>query len=54
MGQNDISNAKPIPDQPGFVYSPFDPTGNRVLDVRGKPSGSKVKEPVSGKFFIVP
>ena len=46
--------AKPVPEKPGFVYNPFDLQATRLLDVRGKPSGSKAKDPVSGKIFIVP
>src|SRR5256885_1921640 len=46
--------AKPDPNRPGFVYNPFDPTATHLLDVRGKPSGSKVIEPKSGRTFIVP
>lgn len=46
--------AKPDPNKPGFVYNPFDPTANRLLDVRGKASGTKVKDPSTGKIFIVP
>jgi hypothetical protein len=52
--QADIPTAKRDPDKPGFVYNPFDPTANRLLDVRGKASGTKVKDPVSGRLFIVP
>ena len=51
---NEIPTAKPVPGRPGFVYNPFDPTATRLLDVRGKPSGTKLKDPVSGKLFIVP
>ena len=50
----EFPTAKPDPNRPGFVYNPFDPQATRLLDVRGKPSGSKVKDPVSGKTFIVP
>ena len=50
----EFPTAKPDPNRPGFVYNPFDPLATRLLDVRGKPSGSKVKDPVSGKVFIVP
>ena len=50
----EIPRAKPVPGRPGFVYNPFDPTAARLLDVRGKPSGTKLKDPVSGKLFIVP
>jgi len=51
---NEIPTAKPVPGRPGFIYNPFDPTATRLLDVRGKPSGTKLRDPVSGKLFIVP
>ncbi len=37
-----VKFAAPIPDKPGFVYNPF--TQNQV-DVRGIPSGTKVRDP---------
>lgn len=46
--------AKAVPDRPGFVYNPFDPSSRMLLDVRGKPSGTKLIEPKSGRLFIVP
>jgi hypothetical protein len=46
--------AVPVPNKPGFVYNPFDPTKKRILDVRGIPAGTKVTIPASGKQFIVP
>ena len=46
--------AKPDPNRPGFVYNPFDAGANRLLDVRGKRSGTKVKDPSTGNIFIVP
>jgi hypothetical protein len=49
-----LPTARPVPDRPGFVYNPFDRTAKRLLDVRGRASGSKVKDPFSGKLFIVP
>jgi hypothetical protein len=52
--QAEIPTAKPDPNRPGFVYNPFDPTATRLLDVRSKAPGTKVKDPVSGKLFIVP
>jgi hypothetical protein len=52
--QPEFPTAKPVPDRPGFVYNPFDRNASRVLDVRGKASGTKVKDPNSGKLFIVP
>jgi hypothetical protein len=45
--------AKPVPGKPGYVFSPFDPSGGYV-DVNGYASGSKVKDPYSGKVFLVP
>jgi hypothetical protein len=51
---NEVPTAKPVPGRPGFVYNPFDPTATRLLDVRGKPSGTKLRDPVSGKLFIAP
>ena len=44
--------AKRVPNKPGFVFSPSDPSN--FVDVSGYPSGSKVKDPYSGKIFIVP
>jgi len=52
--QGEIPTAKAVPGKPGFVYNPFDPTAQQLLDVRGKASGTKVKDPTSGKLFIVP
>jgi hypothetical protein len=45
--------AKVVPGKPGYVFSPYDPNGGYV-DVNGFPSGSKVKDPYSGKVFLVP
>jgi hypothetical protein len=46
--------AKAVPNKPGFVYNPFDPNSKILLDIRGKPSGTKLIEPKSGKLFIAP
>jgi hypothetical protein len=43
----------PVPGKPGFVTSPHSPTAGYV-DVRGFPPGSEVKDPYSGKIFLVP
>jgi len=51
---SEFPTARPVPEKPGFVYNPYDPTAKRLLDVTGKPSGSKVKDPSTGKMFIVP
>lgn len=45
--------AKAVPDKPGYVFSPYDPNGGYV-DVSGFSPGSKVKDPYSGKIFLVP
>lgn len=44
--------ARPVPEKPGYVYSPSDPT--KYVDVSGYAPGSKVKDPYSGKIFVVP
>jgi len=51
--QSQIPTAKPVPGKPGYVFSPFDPSGGYV-DVTGYASGQKVKDPYSGKIFFVP
>lgn len=45
--------AKAVPAKPGYVFSPYDPNGGYV-DVTGFAPGSKVKDPYSGKIFLVP
>jgi hypothetical protein len=45
--------ARVVPGKPGYVFSPYDPSGGYV-DVNGFPAGSKVKDPYSGKIFLVP
>ncbi len=49
----EIPYAKPVPGKPGYVYSPFDKSGGFV-DVTGYKPGSKVKDPYTGKIFLVP
>jgi hypothetical protein len=49
----DIPYGTPVPGKPGFVTSPFSSTAGYV-DVRGFPPGSEVKDPYSGKIFLVP
>lgn len=48
----EFPTAKPVPNKPGFVFSPSDPS--KYIDVSGYPSGSKAKDPYSGKIFTVP
>lgn len=51
--QPQFPTAKAVPGKAGYVYSPYDPNGGYV-DVTGYASGSKAKDPYSGKIFIVP
>jgi hypothetical protein len=51
--QSQVPTAKAVPGKPGYVFSPFDPSGGYV-DVTGYTSGQKVKDPYSGKVFLVP
>src|SRR5262249_41404108 len=45
--------AKAVPDQRGYVFSPFDSSG-RYVDVSGYTPGTKVKDPWTDKIFVVP
>jgi len=51
--QTQFPYGKPVPGKPGYVYSPFDRNGGYV-DVTGYSPGSKVKDPYTGKIFLVP
>jgi hypothetical protein len=44
--------AEAVPDKPGYVFSLSDPS--KYVDVSGYAPGSKVKDPYSGKIFLVP
>jgi hypothetical protein len=43
----------PVPNKPGFVTSPYAPQLGYV-DVQSFPSGTEVKDPYTGKIFLVP
>jgi hypothetical protein len=49
----EIPYGKPVPGKPGYVFSPFDKNGGYV-DVTGYSPGQKVKDPYTGKIFLVP
>ena len=48
----EIPYGKAVPGKPGFVFSPADQL--KYIDVRGFPPGTEVKDPYSGKSFLVP
>ena len=51
--KKDYQYGAPVPGKPGFVTSPHAPYSGYV-DVRGFPPGTEVKDPYSGKIFLVP
>jgi hypothetical protein len=53
VGSSPFPTAVPVPGKPGFVTSPHNPEGG-FIDVRGFLSGTEVKDPYSGKMFLVP
>jgi hypothetical protein len=57
----DIQKAKaelpygiPVPGRKGMVTSPYTPDEGKYVDVTDFASGSVVKDPYTGKFFLVP
>lgn len=50
--ERSFPTAKPVPDKPGYVFSPSEPA--KYVDVSGYAPGSKVKDPYSGEIFLVP
>jgi len=44
----------PVPGRKGMVTSPYTPDDGKYVDVTGFASGSIVKDPYTGKFFLVP
>jgi hypothetical protein len=44
----------PVPGRKGMVASPYTPDEGKYVDVSGFAAGSVVKDPYTGKFFLVP
>lgn len=44
----------PVPGRKGMVTSPYTPEDGKYIDVTDFASGSVVKDPYTGKFFLVP
>jgi len=44
----------PVPGRKGMVTSPYTLEEAKYVDVTGFASGSIVKDPYTGKFFLVP
>jgi hypothetical protein len=51
--QRSLPIATPVEGMPGYVTSPYQPYAGYV-DVRGFPPNTQVKDPYSGKIFLVP
>ena len=49
----DLPYGTPVPGKKGFVTSPFAPDSGYV-DVRGFSPGTVVKDPYTGKTFLIP
>lgn len=51
--ERNLPYGTPVAGKPGFVTSPHAPYAGYV-DVRGFPPNTEVKDPYSGKIFLVP
>ena len=51
--KGDMPYGIPVPGHKGMVTSPYSPEGN-YIDVSAFASGSAVRDPYTGKIFLVP
>ena len=52
VAKGDLPYGKPVPGKPHLVESPFSP--GKYIDVEGFAPGTEVKDPYTGKIFLVP
>jgi hypothetical protein len=50
----DLPYGVPVPGRKGMVTSPYLPEDGKYIDVTDFASGSVVRDPYTGKFFLVP
>jgi hypothetical protein len=52
VARGDFPYGIPVPGKPHLVESPFSP--GKYIDVEGFSPGTEVKDPYTGKIFLVP